>query len=124
MKLVLDETPVNIIQLRRLGARKFLVPQELKEIEYNGEMLSYGLSPAQRPVAFFMLKTEDFRNVKDKLSLDLGSGKSELSELLGGTYKFSNVSCYLMDGYNETYGNEIFHMKYPHNLVYQKINQL
>ena len=122
MKLVLDETSVNIIQLRRLGTRKYLVPSDPQEIEYNDEMLSYGLSPAKRPVAFFMLKTQDFKNVKDQLSLDLGSGKSDLSKLLGGTYKFSNVGCHMIDGYNETYGKEIFHMKYPLDLTYQKIN--
>jgi len=123
MKLVLDQPGVNIIQLKRMGPRVNLVPQNLQEIEYNGEILNYGLSPAKRPVAFFMLKTQNFKNVKDDLSLNLGSGKSELSKLLGGTYKFSNVNCYLIDGYNEIYGKEIFHMKYPLELTYQKINQ-
>jgi len=124
MKLVLNEPIVNIIQLKRIGPRTNVVPSNIQQIEYNDDLLSYGLSPAKRPVAFFMLKTQDFKNVKDDLSFDLGSGKSELSKLLGGTYKFTNVECNLIDGYNQIYGKEIFHMKYPLELTYQKINQL
>jgi glycosyltransferase involved in cell wall biosynthesis len=123
MMLVLDNTDVNIIQLRRMGVRNYLIPKDIKEIEYNGEMLEYGLSPAKRPVAFFMLKTKDFKRVKDDLSIDLGSGKSNLSNLLGGTYKFSNVGCHMIDAWSPELKINVFQMKYPHELTYQS-NQL
>ena len=124
MMLILDTTPVNIIQLKRIGMRNMLVPMNPQEIEYKGEVLHYGKSPAKRPVAFFMLKTQDFRDNKKKLPLDLGAGKTTLSRLLGGTYKFSDVGCNMIDGYHAPTGMNFFQHKYPHKPTYQLINQL
>jgi glycosyltransferase involved in cell wall biosynthesis len=121
MMLVLD-TNVNIIQLKRIGMKNMLVPQNPTNIEYNGEMLSYGISPARRPVGFFMLKTEDFKRVKSKLPLNLNKGKTVLSQLLGGTYKFSNVGCNMIDAYYPPSGKNFFQHKYPIEETYQNNN--
>ena len=124
MVLALEIPNVNMIQLKRIGMRNMLVPRNPKEIEYNGEKLSYGISPANRPVAFFMLKTEDFKRVRSQLPLDLGEGKSVLSRLLGGTYKYSNVGCHMIDGYYPPSGMNFFQHKYPINETYNKNQQI
>jgi len=124
MMLVLDTTPVNIIQLKRIGMYRAIVPMNPEEIDFNGIKLHYGWSPAKRPVAFFMLKTQDFKDAKSKLPLDLGQGKTILSRLLGGTYKFSDVGCNMIDGYYPPSGKNFFQHKYPIDKTYQNINQL
>ena len=124
MLLALDQDNVKIIQLKRIGMKNMLVPRNPQELEYNGETYHYGISPANRPVAFFMLRTQDFRDVKSKLPIDLGAGKSTLSKLLGGTYKFSDVGCNMIDGYDAATGKNFFQHKYPHKPTYQLINQL
>ena len=122
MVYLLDNTDVKIIQLRRRGMYNFVEPQNIKEIEYNGEILKYGEHRAKRPVALFMLKTSDFKSVKDKLPLNLHGGKSKLAELLGSVHKFENVDCHILDGYHPKMGKHFYDYKYPRNLTYQRIN--
>ncbi|MFW5847389.1 MAG: glycosyltransferase family 2 protein [bacterium] len=116
MKKVLEQKDVNIIQLKRKGMIKNIIkPTKLKTINYKKEKLTYGISPINKPVAFFMLKTKDFKRVKDKLPLDLVNGKKRLSELLGGTYKLTNLECNMIEPY-------FFREKYPRDKTYEKIN--
>jgi len=122
MILSLDQPDVNIIQLRRAGLYNNIIPTDIKEMKFNDEILKYGISPANRPVAFFMLKTQDFKDVQTQLPLDLHDGKTELSNLLGGTYKFLNVECHMIDGFNSMLGKEVHTIKYPRNITYQNIN--
>lgn len=110
MIYILENTSAKIIQLRRIGMEIYNKPLETKTIKYKEEILEYGLSPTNRPVAFFMLKTKDFRNLKDKLSLNLGYGKTNLSNFLGGTFKFTNLNCYINPPTS----------KLPFNLIYIK----
>ena len=122
MMFLLENTDVKIIQLRRMGMYNFVQPINIKEIDYNGETLRYGNHKANRPVALFMLKTSDFQSVKDKLPLNLHQGKSHLSRLLGGTHKFENVECHMLDGYHPRMGKHFYDYKYPRKLTYQRVN--
>ena len=124
MILALKQPNVNIIQLKRLGMYNNIAPKNIKKIDFKDEILEYGLSPAERPVAFFMLKTQNFKNIKNKLPLELHSGKKHLSTLLGGTYKFSNVYCHMIDGFSAELGKQVHEIKYPRKITYQRINKL
>jgi len=123
MILGLEQPGVNIIQLKRMGVYNNITPINIQELKYKNEILKYGISPAKRPVAFFMLKTKAFKEVKNQLPLDLMEGKTILSKLLGGTYKFSNVVCYLIDAFDYKLSMNFYELKYPRDLTYQKINQ-
>lgn len=120
----LENTNHKIVQIRRYGMSRLLTPSVIKELKYKDDVLKYGEIPTKRPVAFFMLKTKDFRNVKNSLPLDLRAGKSVLSQKLGGTYKIMNLGCYIMDRYykkDNKYGKE---PKFVQSGIYQKVNKL
>jgi glycosyltransferase involved in cell wall biosynthesis len=119
MIFVIENTDSKIVQLKRLGVKNVIKFKENK-IKYKDDLIIYG--KINRPVACFMLKTKDFISIKSKLPLDLSSGKTKISNILGNkTAKIKNSECQIIDGINTTGLN---YKKYPLNLVYSKKNIL
>lgn len=114
---LLENTNSQIVQLKRIGVKQNVIPNRIRTIAYNNDVLNYG--NINRPVAMFMLKTNDFKKVKDKLPLDLSAGKTRLSQFLGNkTVKITNLKCYIMDGYDGVIS--LNYKKYPHKNVHRK----
>lgn len=97
MIAVLEQGNTKICQLKRIGVGRSIYPQNKKTIEYNGEDVIFG--NINRPVACFMLRTDDFIKVRPELkNTTLSSGKTLLSTKLGNTVKITNLNCYIIDG--------------------------
>lgn len=112
---------ISIVQLKRIGVKNIIKPKNIIELKFNNESLKYG--NIYRPVACFMLKTDDILKNLNKLRnsplLDINgkiSGKTLLSKYLGNkTVKLINVYCYIIDGIHDTKLNGI---KYPFKIVH------
>ena len=113
MIYLLENTDHKIVQLKRGGVKTVINPSKLDKIYWNAEELIFG--KIDRPVACFMLKTKDFKDLYPQLhNTGFYDGKTKLSRLLGGTVKLVTVRCNVMDVYTkEQYLN---YEKYPANL--------
>jgi len=112
---MLNNTPHKIVQLKRKGVGTVIQLKNRRTIKYGNEELIYG--NINRPVACFMLRTDDFKNLLPKLkNSSLSLGKTLLSNFLGGTVKIENLNCHIIDGFDgkDSYLN---YQKYNPNLT-------
>lgn len=114
MVTILEEGKENICQLKRVGTRNKIQPNNNRKLKFNDDELIYG--NIQRPVACFIFRTNQFRNVLPKLiNTNLTSGKTMLANFLKKCVKLVNVKCYVLDGIHDSGLN---YAKYPHKIVH------